>query len=70
MFLTKKEVFHPSALGVKICDVEERYDELDIAMVRLVPSKSSSYSNNVYFQGEEWSHSMKWKRTLTLRSTG
>ncbi|MCJ1345778.1 hypothetical protein MMC31_003987 [Peltigera leucophlebia] len=51
-FLTEKEVFHPSELGVKIGDIEERYDELDIAMVRLVPSKSSSYSNNIYFQGE------------------
>lgn len=52
VFLTEKEIFHPSELGVKIGDVEERYDELDIAMVRLVPSKSSSYFNNVYFQGE------------------
>lgn len=52
VFLTEKEIFHPSELGVKIGDVEERYYELDIAMVRLVPSKSSSYFNNVYFQGE------------------
>lgn len=58
--LTEKEVFHPSELGVKIGDVEERYDKLDIAMVRLVPSKSSSYSNNVYFQGEPP------RRTVTL----
>ena len=51
-FLTEEEVFHPSEYGVKIGDVEERYDELDIAMVRLVPSQISNYSNNVYFQGE------------------
>lgn len=48
--LTEEEVFHPREYGVKIGDVEERYDELDIAMVRLVPSQSSNYSNNAYFQ--------------------
>lgn len=46
------EVFHPTSYGVKIGDIDERYEELDIAMVRLDPSQRSRYSNQAYFQAE------------------
>ena len=51
-FLGTDEVYHPSsqAAGVCIGQITERFEHLDIALVRLSPS--SSFTNSEYFQAQ------------------
>ena len=51
-FPDTQEVFHPAPYGDKIGDIENRYPELDIAMVRLTPANSGRYTNRTYFQAK------------------
>ncbi|KAJ5543359.1 hypothetical protein N7461_009362 [Penicillium sp. DV-2018c] len=51
-FLSSEEVYHPSADGDLIGKVVDSRPELDIALVKLTPAASSSFTNSSYFQAE------------------
>lgn len=49
-FLSTNNVFHPTVEGVKIGEITERFEALDIALVQLYPS--ISFSNLQYFEAK------------------
>ena len=49
-FLYSDEVFHPSSNGVEIGVIDERWDALDIALVKLHPP--ARFTNNTYFEAK------------------
>ena len=49
-FLHSKEVFHPSDSGTQIGEIDERWEHLDIALVRLYPSVQ--FTNSTYFEAK------------------
>jgi len=49
-FLGTNDVFHPTAEGVHIGEITERFEALDVAIVQLYPS--ISFSNLQYFEAE------------------
>jgi hypothetical protein len=51
-FLISQEVYHPFADEDKIGDVVDARPELDIALVKLMPTASEKITNSCYFQAE------------------
>ncbi len=51
-FLHDTEVYHPSNYGDKIGDIQERFENLDVALVQLNPLQTSLYTNETYFKAE------------------
>lgn len=51
-FLSSKEVYHPFVNGDLVGDIIDTRPELDIALVKLTPAASSSFTNSCYFQAE------------------
>ena len=51
-FLDSVDVYHPDTDGEVIGQIEDRYPELDVAMVRLNPSHLARFQNKHYFQAE------------------
>lgn len=49
-FLHSKEVFHPSNSGTQIGEIDERWEHLDIALVKLNPSVK--FTNSTYFEAK------------------
>lgn len=49
-FIHSGEVFHPSNSGTQIGEIDERWEALDIALVRLNPS--ISFTNQMYFEAK------------------
>ena len=47
-FLDSKDVFHPSTEGTHIGEIDERFEHLDIALVKLHPSVN--FTNKTYFE--------------------
>jgi hypothetical protein len=51
-FVHDTDVYHPSHYGDKIGDIQERFEDLDVALVQLNPLQTSLYTNETYFQAE------------------
>lgn len=49
-FIHSSEVFHPSNSGTQIGEIEERWEALDIALVKLNPS--IPFTNQMYFEAK------------------
>ena len=49
-FTHSSEVFHPSNSGTQIGEIEERWEALDVALVKLNPS--ISFTNQMYFESK------------------